>query len=52
MFVMELTSQLEMSELKLYAPTNMAYMVVTELTSQFEMSELKVNADANISECL
>jgi hypothetical protein len=43
MFVTELTSQLETSELKLDASRNMNVMVVTELTSHLEMSELKVD---------
>jgi len=44
MVVTELTSQFEMSELKLDAPRNKRYMFVTELTFQFEMSELKLDA--------
>jgi hypothetical protein len=40
----ELMSHLEMSELKLDAPSNMYAMSLTELTFQLEIAELKLDA--------
>ena len=44
MFVTELTTHLEMLELKLVASVNMRFMSLTDPTSQFEISELKLDA--------